>query len=408
MWARLGLAPSQVTGALKEAESVRPQPYRLGSGHAVTWIVHPSRDLPALISPAAVWINYRSEPGRYPRYEGADVISGKVSARLLHDKVAIIDGSAALFDAPTSSRSITWAEADAQTLEEILDGAYMVPEGLEALVGVLVLSLIGGIAFALVDPRRALGVAAVVLVAYVGVSVIAYRRGIFPDLVLAPAALGLSSVVSGITSQVQRAAERRRIFGLFGAHVPSRAAGLALRGSKREVTVLFADLRGVANLAWHGRPEDVLTQLNDLLHGLMQAATEEGATVHKYGSEVVMAIFNAPLGQPDHVERAIRAALKMQAAMATGSVAAGIGIHTGEAVVGAVGTPERLEYMAVGQTVDLAHGLSESAGRGEVVISEEMRLTLGDEIEAEARAPITIRGIGGGLSTYRVTGMRKS
>jgi adenylate cyclase len=103
----------------------------------------------------------------------------------------------------------------------------------------------------------------------------------------------------------------------------------------------------------------------------------------------------------------MRAALKMQAAMADGSVAAGIGIHTGEAVLGAVGAPGRREYLAVGPTVDLAYGLSESAGRGEVVISEEVRLTLGDEIEAEARAPITIRGIGGGLSTYRVTGMRE-
>jgi adenylate cyclase len=374
----------------------------------VTWIVHPSRDLPALISPAAVWINYRSQPGQYRRYEGADVISGKVTDRALRNKIVIIDSTAALFDAPTSTRLITWAEADAQTLEEILDSAYMVPEGLEALLGVLALSLIGSFTFALDNPRRALVVVVIVLGAYVMASVVAYRRGMFPDLVLAPAALGLSSVVGGVTHQVQRATERRRIFGLFGSHVPPSAAGHALRGSKREVTVLFADLRGVANLAWHGRPEEVLKQLNEVLRGVMQAATDEGATVHKYGSEAVMATFNAPLDQPDHRERATRAALKMQAAMATGSVAAGIGIHTGEAVVGAVGQPERLEYMAVGQTVDLAYGLSESAGRGEVVISEEMRLTLGDEIEAEARAPITIRGIGGGLATYRVIGMRES
>ena len=103
-----------------------------------------------------------------------------------------------------------------------------------------------------------------------------------------------------------------------------------------------------------------------------------------------------------------RAALKMQAAMAMGSVSAGIGIHTGEAVVGAVGAQDRLEYVAIRPAVDPAFGLSEAAARGEIVISEEMRLSLSDEIEAEARAPITIRGIGGGLATYRVTGMRES
>jgi adenylate cyclase len=396
VWARLGLAPSQVTGPLKEAEKVRPRPYPLGAGHSVTWIVHPSRDLPAQVSPAAVWINYRSQPGQYRRYEAADVISGKVSARL-KDKVVVVDGSAALFDAPTSAHPVTWAEADAQALEQILDGAYMVPAGLEALVGVFVLALIGGLVFALIETKGALAVTVLALATYVVVSVVAYRRGMFPDLVLAPAALVSSGLVSGVTHHLQTAAERSRIFAIFGAAVPERTARRALRGEKREVTVLFADLRGLSGLA----------ELNGFLQNVGHAAIEELGTVRLYGGAAVMVLFNAPLDQPDHRERALRAALKMRAAMATSSVTAGIGIHAGEAVVGAVGAQDRLEYVAIGPTVDLAFGLSEAAGRGEIVISEDMRLALSDEVEAEARPPITIRGIGGGLATYRVTGMRE-
>lgn len=407
VWARLGLAPSQVTGPIKDAEKVQPKPYPLTGGHSVTWIVHPSRDLPAQISPAAVWINYRSQPGQYRHYESSDVMSGRVPARSLQDKVVIVDGSAALFDAPTSAHLITWAEADAQALEGILDGSYMIPEGLEALVGVIVLSLIGSLVFAILDPKAALAVTIVALATYAVVSVVAYRKGLFPDLVLAPAALLASSVVSGVTHQVQKAAERRRIFGLFGHDVPPRVASSSLRGSTRELTVLFADLRGVAKLA-QGRPEDALKKLDGFLHDVMRAAAEEQGTALEHGGAAVTVLFNAPLDQPDHRERALRAALKMQAAMAKDAVPAAIGIHAGEAVVGAVGAQERQEYVAIGETVDLAYGLSESAGEGEIVISEELRLTLGDEIEAEARAPVTIRGIGGGLATYRVIGMRGS
>jgi adenylate cyclase len=408
VWARLGLAPSQVTGPLKEAQNVRPRPYPLSAGNSVTWIVHPSRDLPAQVSPAAVWINYRSQQGQYKRYEAADVISGKVSERPLKGKVVIVDGSPALFDSPTAARQITWAEADAQTLEGILDAAYMVPEGMEALVGVIALSLIGSVVFALIDPKGALSVTVVALATYLVVSVIAYRSGLFPDLVLAPAALVSSSLLSGAGHHLHKVAERRRIFGLFGLDVPEKAANDALRGSKREVTLLFADLRGVATLAEQGRPQDALKQLNTFLQRIRQAADDEQGTVHEYGGAAAMVLFNAPLDQPDHRERALRTALKMQAAMGTGSVAAGIGIHTGEAVVGAVGAHEREEFVAIGPAVDLALGLSEAAGRGEIVISEDLRLALSDEVEAEARAPITIRGVGGGLATYRVIGARET
>jgi adenylate cyclase len=403
VWSRLGLK-----GAPKDAQSVSPRPYPLGGGHSVTWIVHPSKELPGLISPAAMWINYRSQPGTYTRYEGADVLSGKVSQRALHNKIVIVDGTPAVFDSPTSSRLITWAEADAQAMEEILDGAYLVPEGREALAGVVLLALIGSVMFALIDVRRAIGIGIVVLAAYLVVSVIAYRRGMFPDLVLAPIALVAASVASGTTRQIQRAADRRRIFTVFGRQLPPRDANAAMRGSKREVTVLFADVRGLAGIAEREAAGDVLRQLNATLNPVTQAALDEQGTVHKYVGEAVMVLFNAPLDQPDHSLRAVRAALKMQAAMGQGSLAVGIGIHTGQAVVGAIGLPERHEFTAVGPTVELAYGLSESAGTGEIVVSEEVRLRLGDEIEAEARAPITIRGVGGGIATYLITGVREA
>jgi adenylate cyclase len=135
---------------------------------------------------------------------------------------------------------------------------------------------------------------------------------------------------------------------------------------------------------------------------------DEQATVDKPAGETLMVLFNAPVDQPDHPERAVRAALKMQKALNSGPVAAAIGIHTGEAVVGNVGAREQIEYTAIGAAVTLASRLCESAARAEVIISEEVRLALGDRFEIEARAPISVKGMAGGLDTYRVIGIREA
>jgi adenylate cyclase len=138
----------------------------------------------------------------------------------------------------------------------------------------------------------------------------------------------------------------------------------------------------------------------------VEAAFEEKGTVDKYIGDAVMVLFNAPLEQTDHAERAVRAAVKMQAALAGSRLSVGVGIHAGVAVVGNVGTAERLEYTAIGGTVNMAARLCESAGRGEIIISEELRARLGDRIEAEVRAPILVKGIVRELVTYRVLGLR--
>jgi adenylate cyclase len=393
-----------VGGSLKDAEGVRPRPYPLARGRSVTWIVHPSNAAPALISPAAIWINYRSQPGTYQTFAGADVVSGKVS-RALQDKIVIIEGTGPIFNAPPTTRPISWAEAEAQTLEEVLDGSYMVPEGLGALIAVLVMSLAGSFVFALMGPLRGLGVAAIGLIAYVVASVFMYRSGTFPDLVLASAALVASSVASGATRHAQNLTERRRSHRLFGRDVPRSVLALAERGSRRDITVLVAELRGLSE---HESPGKVLTQLNAALRTMTTSLDEEQATVDKPAGEALMVLFNAPVDQPDHPERAVRAALKMQKALSSAPLEAAIGIHTGEAVVGNVGTRDQIQYAAIGAAVNLASRLCESATRAEVIISEEVRLALGDRFEIEARAPISVKGMTGGLDTYRVIGFREA
>jgi class 3 adenylate cyclase/CHASE2 domain-containing sensor protein len=425
LWFRLTLDPSQITGGLRDAVNVRPSPYPLGDGHQIPWIAHPSVQESALVLPAAIWIKYRSAPGSapdvpvYPHYSYVDALRGSLPPGALKGKLVLIDDIGSTFPVPTATRNETWAELDGQVLEEVLDGTYLQPESpLIAVPAVLVLALVGSFAFALGGLAKAFGVTSAALVLILVASTVLYRSGIFPDLVLAPAALLTASVTSGGRRYVQETLERRRIYDLFGRYVPRTVVAelvrrpenraLALGGDKRELTVLFADVRGFTSFSDNLPPEEVLRQLNVVLRSLVEAAFEEKGTVDKYIGDAVMVLFNAPLEQADHAERAVRAALKMQAALTGSQLSVGVGIHCGIAVVGNVGTAERLEYTAIGSTVNLAARLCESAGMGEIIVSEDVRARLGDRIVTEVRAPILVKGIVRELVTYKVTGLSAS
>ncbi len=422
VWAQLTVKASLITGALRAAVNIPPAPYSLGAGHQIPWVVHPSSELSTRVSPAAIWIKYRSAPATppdhytYPHYSYVDALNGRLAPASLKGKVVLVDNIGSGFAVPTASRDETWAQVDAQVLDEVLDGTYLQPEPpLLAVPVVVLLALIGSVAFTFAGLAKALGMTAAALIVYVGATTILYRAGTFPDLVLAPAALLTASAVSGGRRYVQETLERRRIYDLFGRYVPRTVVAelvrrpadraLALGGDKRELTVLFADVRGFTSFSDRLPPEDVLGRLNAVLRSLVQAAFEEQGTVDKYIGDAVMVLFNAPLEQTDHSERAVRTALKMQAALTGSPLSVGVGIHTGIAVVGNVGTAERLEYTAIGSTVNVAARLCESASKGEIIVSEEIRVRLGGRIEAEKRAPILVKGIDRELVTYRVTGL---
>ncbi len=419
VWARLTVQPSLITGALLAAVKIPQAPYPIGSAHQIPWVVHPSNELSTRVSPAAIWIKYRSAPASppthytYPNYSYVVALNGRIPPGALKGKVVLVDDVGTGFPVPGASRDATWAELDAQVIDEVIDGAYMRPEAAPIAIGLVVLlTLTGSLAFTLAGLPKALGLVGVALAAFVGARIISYRTGVFPDLVLAPAALLTASAVSGGRRYLRETLDRRRIYDLFGRYVPRTVVAelvrrpadraLALGGDKRELTVLFADVRGFTNLSDHLPPEEVLGRLNAVLKSLVQAAFDEKGTVDKYIGDAVMVLFNAPLEQADHPERAVRAALKMQAALAGSELSVGIGIHSGIAVVGNIGTAERLEYTAIGATVNLAARLCESAAKGDVIVSEELRDRLGDKVEAERRAPILVKGIDRELCTYRV------
>jgi len=175
---------------------------------------------------------------------------------------------------------------------------------------------------------------------------------------------------------------------------------LALGGKRQEVTVLFADIRGFTSFSENQPPEQLIEILNLYLALAVEAILAQEGTLDKFMGDAVMAVFNAPLAQVDHTLRAARAALAMQEAISDHNLTMGhqdylsfgVGIHTGEAVVGNIGTPQRLNYTAIGDAVNLAKRLQEIAAGGQIILSQAAYEAVKNQISTERLGPLPIKG----------------
>ncbi|MGH9942320.1 MAG: adenylate/guanylate cyclase domain-containing protein [Pyrinomonadaceae bacterium] len=153
-----------------------------------------------------------------------------------------------------------------------------------------------------------------------------------------------------------------------------------LGGSNQPITVLFADVRGFTRMAEHATPERIVQLLNRYFTAMTEIIFAHGGTLDKYIGDGLMALFGAPTATPDDAARAIMSAATMQNRMlslnaelrAEGlpEIGIGIGLHTGEATVGYIGSERRTEYTAIGDTVNLAARLESNAKGGQILISE--------------------------------------
>ena len=187
---------------------------------------------------------------------------------------------------------------------------------------------------------------------------------------------------------------------------------LTLGGESREVTILFADIRGFTALTEGMEPQEVIGLLNETMERLGDAVEAAGGVVDKYVGDEIMAVFGAPLVQSDHADRAVRAALAIQGAMSALSeervergaapVEVGVGLHTGEAVAGNMGSPSRLNYTVVGESVNLAARLCSAAGGGEILFSSKTRDRIGDAYTVRPCGPRDLKGFSRSVEVYQL------
>jgi len=214
--------------------------------------------------------------------------------------------------------------------------------------------------------------------------------------------LGAAIVMEDVTETHHLEAQRRLFERMVAPAVIDQLNPdeLNLGGSRANITTLFADIRGYTSLSERCDPEILVSVLNRYLGAATEAILDEQGTIDKFMGDAIMAFFNAPIPQPDHILRAVRAAIKIRSAIhllqdelpPEMRLGMGIGVHSGEAVLGLVGTQERLEYTAIGDSVNIAKRLQENAAPGQILISAATYQHIMESIDASPIEPIKAKG----------------
>jgi class 3 adenylate cyclase len=180
--------------------------------------------------------------------------------------------------------------------------------------------------------------------------------------------------------------------------------------------VLFSDIRGFTSMSEKMQPEEVVTFLREYLTVMTEAVFKHGGTVDKYIGDAIMALYNVPFEAPDHALRAVRTALEFQerlqplaerfAAKYGGTLACGVGIHTGDAVVGTIGSEQRLEYTAIGDTINLGSRLEGLTKQFSVpiIMSEATADEVGGHFGTRDLGEVMVKGKAIPVKIYAVLG----
>jgi adenylate cyclase len=353
------------------------------------------RGLPAQPLPDAptVLINFRGGPRTFPWVPYYQVLRGEIPPEAFAGKIVLIGPTSEILHDlfPTAfarSGEMPGVEIHANVIETLVRGNPVreVPEWVSlALAGAAALA--GSVLVVRLRALRALGTAAGLWAALALGAFAAFAlgdvwlRGMAPTLALV---LGYGATV--VENFVREQREKRRLSRFFSPDVLRAVVRgqeeASLGSSRRTVTVLFSDLRGFTSISERLEPEQIAEMLREYLTEMTEIVFKHGGTVDKYIGDCVMALYNVPFEDPEHVVKAVRTGLEFQertlAAAARWeakygvTIRNGVGINTGEAIVGTLGSMQRLEYTAIGDTVNLAarlESLTKDYGAS-IIISE--------------------------------------
>jgi len=187
-----------------------------------------------------------------------------------------------------------------------------------------------------------------------------------------------------------------------------------LQGQTNEATILFADIRGFTTYSESKAPKVIVDELNQFFEIANSAILNHDGYIDKFIGDGVLAVFGVPFYQKNHIKNAVAAAFEMQQAFhsagANGNVlltSIGIGIHTGLVVSGNIGSPVKMEYTVIGDSVNVASRISEIAAPGEIIISSNIYEQVPEFIEVEPLQPHKIKGRSKPIKTYRTLKIRE-
>lgn len=335
-------------------------------------------------------IDYAGPGGTFPTVSYADALAGVYSPDFFTDKIVLVGLATPTekndyYENPFTKGNLILqgklpspgVEIHANILRSLLESGFR----REAAAGInlVLLVLCGLLAWVAARPARpwlAVALSASVAVIYLGGAYLLWLEYRLWVWIAAPLlTIFLVYAYNGVADFVRTEMERRRTRALFSRYVSGQVVDsllanpkeAGLGGVRRDVTVLFSDVRGFTAYSDHHSPEEVVTILNRHLSAMTQIIFAHGGMLDKYIGDAIMAVFGAPLPTEDHPRQAVEAGLAMLEANrrlcreweAAGldQLKIGVGINTGAAIVGNIGSSERMDYTVIGGAVNLASRL---------------------------------------------------
>lgn len=376
-------------------------------------------------------INFLGPAGLIPTYSAAALMDGSLPAGVLKDKIVLVGATAVgIYDLRVTPFSGTFpgVEIQATVMDNLLHGDFISTPVL-ALALMLLILVVLAILLGLVLPRLSAILSflftVIVLVSYVGINYYLFScHGLQLELFYPQALIVL--VYLGVTSHrfLAEEEERKRIRKAFESYVAptivqemlKHPEQLRLGGERREITILFSDIRGFTTMSEKLDPEAIVSLLHDFLNPMSNIIINQGGTIDKYMGDAIMALFGAPVLQTDHPHRACRAALEMAASLATLNqewtekgrppLKIGVGVNTGPVAVGNMGSDRLFDYTAIGDNVNLAsrlEGLNKYYGTS-ILISQTTAASLGDGFILKDVDQVRVKGKAQAARIYALLG----
>ncbi len=377
------------------------------------------------------YIDFVGEPGDFEHLSYYQVLNGEIPSQYFEEKIVLIGpyapGLEDYYFTPLDHQTPMYGvEVHANILQNFLYGKYKrsVPDVINILMVLAFgMGVYGG--FKKFTASRVFIILLITLSSYIYLAQGLYQQGwrvflFYPIL----AGLVLYFLMLGY-SYLEEILERKRVTNVFGRYVAPQVVnqilsageeGLRLGGARREISVLFVDIRGFTPLAEKAQPEEVVAILNEYLDLCAQAIFKYEGTLDKFIGDAAMAIFNAPLDVKDHAFRAVQAAWAIKEgskdledkllAQYGRSISFGIGINTGYAVVGNIGSETRMDYTAIGDTVNIGARLESNAKPGQILLSQATYDLVKEKVMVTELGKIKVKGKEQGIFAYQLEGLR--
>jgi adenylate cyclase len=382
-------------------------------------------------------INYADNIHNIPMISYADIINDDFDPLVVKNKIVLIGmtatGEIDTWAIPNEAIRVPGVLIHAATIDTILRQQFFSETGtgvtffstvLLVVICAVLLPLCG--TWRWIDIVKGTGIVVLLLIVFIISSSLIASNGSIIDVFYPSLTLTGLYITNTLYIAIREQSDKRFVKGLFGRYVSPQIAqkivtmandgALALGGEERDVTILFADIRNFTTISEKMSPGAVVKMLNTYLPVMIDAVVNNGGIVNKFAGDSIMAVWNAPQAQSDHAALAVKAAWEAQSNLAATvqnnlspiPVKFGIGINTGKALAGNLGSTGRSEYSVIGDTVNLASRICSSTPGGEIWIGHETFCQVSNSCSIETLEPQSFKGKTSPTPVYRVTGWRKA